>query len=116
SSYLGAGEIMLSFLNRNGGQANIYIDDVNLYTKTINPYLKAKGFLISPNPTTGIFSIQFYPQPDDLKMISIFSSTGQKIYQVNASGRASNYYSLNVSKYPAGIYIVKVLFANRTIT
>ncbi|MBS1565380.1 MAG: choice-of-anchor J domain-containing protein, partial [Bacteroidetes bacterium] len=45
--YIGKGPFMLAFLNTNGAQNNIYLDDINIYSKKINPNLKSKGFLIT---------------------------------------------------------------------
>jgi len=86
-------------------------------TVTIHPNLKAQGFLVTPNPTSGVISVQFYPQPANLKGIQIFNDMGQKIEEVNiGSSQANNYYNFDLSRYPKGMYIVNAIFTDRVLT
>ncbi len=114
SSYIGAGKILLAFRNTTGQENNIYIDDVNLHTVTINPNLKSRGFLVTPSPTSGLVTVQFYPQPTNLKGIAIFNTSGQKVAEIIANGQ-SNYYTLDISRYSAGAYIVRAVMGNDVI-
>ena len=116
ASYIGAGTLVLAFKNTTGNENNIYLDDVNLRTVTINPNLKAQGFLVTPNPTRGTIAVQFYPQPTNLKAIQLFSATGQKLAEINASSGANNYYSFDLSKYANGTYFVRTIFSDNVIT
>jgi len=63
TAYVGTGPIMLAFLNSSGFENNIYLDDINVYKVAINPNLRARGVLITPNPTSGALTVQFYPIP-----------------------------------------------------
>ncbi|WP_315824768.1 choice-of-anchor J domain-containing protein [Paraflavitalea speifideaquila] len=78
TSYIGSGPIMVAFLNSSEYENNIYLDDINLYKVQINPNLKEKGVLVSPNPTSGALTVQFYPNPTNLKGIAIYNVAGQK--------------------------------------
>ena len=111
SNYISAGKILLSFRNTTGFENNIYLDDINLRTVTINPNLKSRGFLATPSPTTGVVIVQFYPQPTNIKSIQIFNMSGQKVAETIPNGQ-SNYYTLNISRYSAGAYIVRVVMGN----
>ena len=83
----------------------------------MNPNLKAKGYLITPNPTNGQVTIQFYPQPTDLKGIAIFSFLGQKVAEtVIANGQANNYYTYDLSRNAPGVYIIRAFFKDKIIT
>jgi Pregnancy-associated plasma protein-A/Secretion system C-terminal sorting domain len=114
-NYIGAGQLLIAFRNTNGYENNIYLDDVNLRTVTINPNLKSKGFLVTPNPTGGNVTVQFYPQPVDLRSIQIFTATGQKIAEINTNGQPSNYYNFDISRYAAGMYMVRAVMGNETL-
>ena len=117
ANYIGSNNLLIAFRNTTGYENNIYLDDINLRTVVINPNLKAQGLLIAPNPTNGMITIQFYPQPTNLNAIQIFTGVGQKIQEVNVAGlQASNYYSFNLSAYTSGTYYVRVVFKDRVIT
>ncbi|MCW3118621.1 MAG: hypothetical protein JWM28_2703, partial [Chitinophagaceae bacterium] len=117
SAYLSQGNILLAFQNTTEYENNIFLDDINVRTVTVNPNLKMKGYLVTPNPTNGQVTIQFYPQPVDLKGIVIFSSLGQKVAETSiATGQANNYYTYDLSRDAPGVYIIRAFFTDRTIT
>jgi hypothetical protein len=116
ANYIGLNNILLAFRNTNGYENNIYLDDVNVRTVVINPNLKSQGFLVTPNPTSGMIAVQFYPQPINLQAIQVYNLAGQKLLQTTISGgQANNYYSLNISSYAAGTYVVRAIFTDRVI-
>jgi hypothetical protein len=116
SSYIGVGKFMLAFRNSTGNENNIYLDDINLRTVTINPNLKQRGILVTPNPSSGKITVQFYPTPSSLRSIQIFNLTGQKIMEQQVSGQGSNLYNFDISRNAAGTYIVRILMGNDVIT
>lgn len=115
-AYIGKGNLLFAFRNTTGYENNIYLDDVNLRTVTINPNLKARKFLVTPNPTTRQIAVQFY-QPAGLQTVQVFTSTGQKIAEVIVnSGTANNVYYFNLDRYASGMYVVKAVFVDRVFT
>ncbi|WP_353720515.1 M43 family zinc metalloprotease [Dyadobacter sp. 676] len=116
-SFIGQGEILVAFLNTNGNENDIYLDDINIRTVTVNPNLKEAGFLVTPNPTNGQVSVQFYPHPEQLESVSIYNVTGQKVAETVITGEvASNVYNFDLTRFPAGLYIVKAEFSDRVLT
>ncbi|MDN3654954.1 M43 family zinc metalloprotease [Ferruginibacter paludis] len=113
--YVNDGKVLLAFRNTNGFENNIYLDDINVRTITINPNLKAAGFLVTPNPAKSNIAVQFYPNPADLKSIQLFNLFGQKLYQANISGAGASLYNVDVARYPAGTYIVRVILGDRVL-
>ena len=103
------------FSNTTGGVNNIYIDEINMYTKQVPAKLKEKGLLISPNPFTGSFRIQHYPDAQGLTGVEVFSGTGQRVYAKPAS-EADIYMEIDLSSKPAGIYFVKVSYKDKVVT
>ncbi|MEO8174239.1 MAG: M43 family zinc metalloprotease, partial [Sediminibacterium sp.] len=73
AAYIGRSTILIAFRNTTENGNNIYLDDVNLRTVTINPNLKTQGFLVTPNPVRSAVAIQFYPQPTNLRALQIFN-------------------------------------------
>jgi hypothetical protein len=116
AEYINRENILIAFRNTAGNENAIYLDDINLRTVTINPNLKSKGILVTPNPTDGVIAVQFYPPPANLKAIQVYSITGQKVAEVLVNGPAGNNYRLNISNFASGTYIVRVVFTDRVVT
>ncbi len=117
SPYINAGIILVAFRSTNGYQNNIYLDDINLRNVIVNPILKQRGILITPNPAREEVAVRFYPQPVTLRGIQLFNIMGQKLAEVRISdGATNNFYSFNMRSYAAGTYIVRVVFADSVVT
>ena len=117
TSYINSGKFLLAFKNTTGNENNIYLDDINLRTQTINPNLKASGFLVTPNPTKGNITVQFYPNPINLISIQLYNLLGQKLLEKQiASGTGIPIYNFDISNYSGGTYLVKAIFTNKIIT
>jgi hypothetical protein len=114
ASYIDKGKILISFRGGISPHNNIYLDNIRLRTVVVNPKLKESGFLVTPNPVRNILYIQFYPPPTNLRSIALYSITGQKAREINASGN-STLYQMDVSSLPAGTYILAARFVNRII-
>ncbi|MCE7064816.1 M43 family zinc metalloprotease [Dyadobacter sp. CY326] len=117
SSFINQGEVLIAFLNTNGNENDIYLDDINIRTVTVNPNLKEAGFLVTPSPTNGLISVQFYPHPEGLQSISIYNVAGEKMLEQRITGEvSSNVYDFDLTNYASGLYIVKAEFADRVLT
>ena len=118
SNFISSGNILVAFLNINGNENDLYLDDINIRTVTVNPNLKEAGFLVTPNPTDGAISVQFYPHPSTLKGIYIYNTAGQLVDQREITGGvvATNIYDFDLSNISGGLYIVKAVFTDRVMT
>ncbi|MCF2493383.1 M43 family zinc metalloprotease [Dyadobacter chenhuakuii] len=117
TSFINQGEVLIAFVNSNGNENDIFLDDINIRTVTINPNLKEAGFLVTPNPTSGKVSVQFYPRPEGLRSVSIYNVSGQKIAEQRIAGEvSSNVYDFDLTNYASGLYIVKAEFTDRVLT
>lgn len=116
--FITSGDILVAFVNTNGNENDIYLDDINIRTVTINPNLKEEGFLVTPNPTDGAISVQFYPHPAKLKGIYIYNTAGQVIEeQLITNGIVTtNIYNFDLKTASAGLYIVKAVFEDKILT
>jgi Pregnancy-associated plasma protein-A len=110
TGFINQGPILLSFRNGGGGQNNIYLDDVRLKTVTINPNLKTKGLLVTPNPAKDFVSVQFYPPPANLRSLSLYNFSGQKLAEIAVNGSASALYTFSLSGRAAGVYVISLRF------
>jgi len=117
SNLIGKSDLLFTIRNTTGFENNIYLDDIRLRTVTVNPNLKASGFLVTPNPTSGAIAVQFYPQPAGLKGIQLLDGIGRKLAEVSVGNNAANsLYNFNLTGYPSGIYYVRAVFADKVVT
>ena len=115
-AYIGMNNLLVSFRNTTGYENNIYLDDINLRTVSINPNLKSQGFLVTPNPARDRIAVQFYPQPTKLKGIQLLNAVGQKLAEISVGNQAFTYYSFDLSAYPSGTYVVRAVFDDKVLT
>lgn len=111
------GKFQVAFRNISNSENNIYIDNINIVTKEVNPALREKGVLVNPNPTTGVFWVTFYQVPEDLQQVSIYNTQGQLMGSQPASAiGAGNRLTFNLVNEPNGVYFVKLIYRNRANT
>jgi hypothetical protein len=114
--YINAGSLVLAFVNTTEFENNIYLDDINVYSVNISANLKEKGFMITPNPTTGMIAVQFYPNPPYVKGINIFSIPGQKVASQIVNGPGSSAYYFDLGRFASGVYVVQIVLGDKVIT
>lgn len=114
--YLASGNFQIIFKCITNFENNIYLDDINLYTKETNPILKKEKVLVVPNPTTGTLTIQFLGNPPNLKAVSIYNVSGQLISQKSGSAvDGNNRITFDLSSVSDGIYFVKISYSDHQI-
>jgi hypothetical protein len=112
--YIGQGPFLLAFRNTNEQVNDIYLDDVDVYAKSVNPVLKNRGMLVTPNPASAVVNVDFYPAPANLKAIAVYSVSGSLVAQtIVGDGAGSTHYAFDLGRMAAGIYIVRVLWQDR---
>jgi hypothetical protein len=116
SPYINAGPVLLAFMNTTENENNIYLDDIAVYNKNVNPNLLAKGFMVTPNPATNTITIQFYPSPLTLKTIILYNSAGQKIVEQVAKDNGTNNYTFDINRFASGVYFVQAIFSDKKFT
>ncbi len=115
--YINQGKLMLAFRNTTGNENNIYLDDINLRTQTVNPNLKATGFLVTPNPAKNNIIVQFYPNPVKLISVQLYNFIGQKLVEKSiGAGTGVPLYNFNINNFPTGTYIVRAVYEDKVIT
>lgn len=114
-NYIDKGEILVAFRNTTGYENNVYLDDINLRKVIINPNLKAKGFLVTPNPARSSITVQFYPQPVNLRAVQLYSSTGQKVAEILTPDNPGVFYQFQTGGLVSGIYYVRAVFTDRVV-
>ncbi|WP_212005358.1 M43 family zinc metalloprotease [Chitinophaga sp. HK235] len=117
TALVGKDKFQVAFRNISNSENNIYIDNIRIVSKDINPDLRKAGVLVNPNPTDGLVWISFYEIPTDLLQVSIYNAAGQLIATQpgNAVGR-NNRMTFNLVNEPNGVYFVKLIYRNRANT
>jgi hypothetical protein len=114
AAFINSGKILVAFRGATSPHNNIYLDNIRLRKVIVNPNLKRSGFLVTPNPARDVLTVQFYPPPANLRAIELYSVTGQKVREVNASANGT-FYPINVASLPAGTYVLVARFTNKMI-
>lgn len=112
----GGGTARIRFKNTGFNGNNIFIDKINLYAKTLAARLKTNGFIIVPNPVQNVFVVQHYLAPTNLRGIGFYNSAGQRLMYQSYNGNADSYIPFDISRFAAGVYMVKLEYTNKTVT
>lgn len=112
---VGNNDFRVFFSSKGNNRNNLYLDNIKAYGITVPPLLKEKGYLFYPSPFKDQFIIRNYQQPTSLKSIRIYNMTGQLVWQKEYNGDAYTQMYVNTASWPAGIYTVKMNFANKTV-
>jgi hypothetical protein len=117
SFYASRSPIEVLFRGTNNNENNIYLDNVNLNTKTLPARLKEQGYLIYPTPFVSSFTIQHYLSPTDLRGVAVYNSIGQRVFaQSYGAGGASSSMQIDMSRYASGMYTLVLRYTDRTIS
>ncbi|HLP37796.1 M43 family zinc metalloprotease [Lacibacter sp.] len=107
------------FRNTTNYENNLYIDDINIVVRDVNPNLKAKGVMITPNPFRERFSLQYYDPPANIEYINVYNQVGQLVWQKRiALGRPGSiptpgYQEIDLGSMSSGIYTVQIVYRSR---
>jgi hypothetical protein len=112
---VGTSNFQLYFVAINNHQNDLYIDNINVYTKIVPPLVKSQGYLIYPSPFRNTILIRNYRVPTTLQSIAVYNSIGQLVWKDQLDGRGITEMTVNLSSLPAGIYTVKMVYTEKTI-
>jgi hypothetical protein len=96
-------------------QNNLWIDNINIYSKTLPQLLKNQGYLIYPNPFNSSFLIHHLVAPVDLQDVQVFNAAGQLVWEQGYNGDASGQITVDMRKMAKGVYALKMVYSNRTV-
>jgi hypothetical protein len=93
--------------------------DLNGCTSTAFPVTitgePSDNLWVFPNPNQGQFNIRFYNQNKEQAIVSIYNSTGNRIFQKNiTTANTYNTVSIDIRNQTAGYYLIEVTNKNNT--
>lgn len=115
--WLGSSESLFQLAFRVSGryQNNLFLDNINLYTKTLPQKLKSSGILILPNPFHDVFYVWHYLTPVSLRYIRVFNAAGQLVWSNRYNGNAQKLIPIDLSGKSPGVYIVTIGYVDKSI-
>ncbi|MEO8765490.1 MAG: choice-of-anchor J domain-containing protein [Ginsengibacter sp.] len=105
----------LYFVAKSNKQNDLYIDNINIYTKVLPQRLKNQGYLVYPNPFRSSFIIRNYQVPTTLMNIGVYNSIGQLVWARELNGNGNTEMTVDLGNLAAGIYIVKLTYIDKTV-
>ena len=115
SPYLTSNDFQVFFVAKSNHQNNLYVDNINIYGKTLPQRLKNEGYLIYPSPFRNSFIIRNYQVPVTLQTAAVYNSVGQMIWKKAFNGAGYTEMPVDLSNQPAGVYIVKLFYTDKTV-
>lgn len=115
SPIIGTTDFQAYFVAKSNKQNNLYLDNINIYTKTLPQLLKDQGYLIYPSPFKNTFLIRNYRVPTTLQKVSIYNSIGQLVWAKNLNGKGNTEMTVDLSNLAKGMYIVKLSYTEKTV-
>lgn len=107
-------QIIFRIIRGRGNQ--VYLDDVNLFTKTIPPALKAAEFGVYPNPFNNSFTVWHLRPVPGLRSARLVNTAGQLVQQWTWNGNAPQTLRVNTFNLARGMYILQLQYDSFTKT
>jgi subtilisin family serine protease len=112
---LGADGVQLQWQLSQAFGNNVYLDDIQVNTVQIPPALRRAGFGVYPNPFAGSITVWHLQPPTDLRYVQLVSAGGQVLQQIGWAGSGPQTVQLSTAHLPAGMYLLRLGYANRTV-
>ena len=112
---VGRNTFQVYFSAKSNKQNNLWVDNVNISSKTLPQRLKNQGYLIYPNPFQSSFLLHHFQPPVQLTALQVFSSAGQMVWDKLFNNNATTETTINPGNLSRGVYILKMIYTNKTI-
>ena len=103
------------FRNTGNRGNNILLDNISITPVILPALLKEKGYLLSPNPFEGVFTIRHLEVPVKLQSVQVANAMGKVVYKRQFNGNATTSMSVFIGG-GTGVYYVTMKYTDKTIT
>ncbi|MBL7740100.1 MAG: choice-of-anchor J domain-containing protein [Chitinophagaceae bacterium] len=116
TAYAPNGPLQVVFRNSNNNQNNVFIDNVNVTTRTLPSRLRADGFIVTPSVFAEQFNLWWVQAPSDLRYVTVYNSAGQLLWNrvFGGNGSGSNVITVDLTGKSAGFYIVNLGYSDKS--
>lgn len=111
----GAADFQVFFVAKGNRQNNLYIDNINIFGRTLSARLKNQGYQIYPNPFANSFTIHHVVPPADLQAAQVYNAAGQLVWDKRFNGNANTEVLVDLKNMARGVYVVKLIYNAKTI-
>ena len=111
----GANDFQVFFVAKSNRQNNLYIDNINVFGRTLSARLKTQGYQIYPNPFGNAFTIHHVVPPADLQAAQVYNAAGQLVWDKRFNGNANTEVMVDLKNMARGVYVVKLIYNAKTI-
>lgn len=115
STIVGADIFQVYFTSKSNKQNNLWLDNVNISSKTLPERLRNQGYLIYPNPFQHSFLIHHFSAPVELQVVQLYNAAGQLIWSNRYFANATTEINMNMGNLAKGLYILKMIYFNKTV-
>jgi Pregnancy-associated plasma protein-A/Secretion system C-terminal sorting domain len=113
--FVGSTNFQVYFVAKSNRQNDLWIDNININSKTLPKRLKDQGYLVYPNPFENGFRIHHWQVPQDLRGVQIFNAAGQLVWDKRYSGNADTEIMVDMSKLAKGTYTLKMTYTTKVV-
>jgi len=113
--FINSSNFQVFFVAKSNHQNNIWIDNINIYPKTVPSLEKKQGYLVFPDPFSNTLKIFHSQPPTTLQEIQVYNSIGQMVSDNQYNGGATTETDIDLTNVSNGIYFVKLIYTDKTI-
>ncbi|MFZ4057904.1 MAG: M43 family zinc metalloprotease [Ferruginibacter sp.] len=108
-------DFQVFFVAKSNKQNNLFVDNINIFGKTLPARLKAQGYLIYPSPFNSSFVIHHVMAPVDLQAAQVYNSAGQLVWDKRYNGNATTEVNVDLKNMANGVYVLKMIYSGKTV-
>ena len=113
--YTGTANFQVYFVSKSNQQNNLWLDNVNISSKTLPLRLKNQGYLIYPSPFVNTLVVHHILLPTELRSIQVYNAAGQLVWAGIYNGNANTEIPINLPNVAAGVYIIRMSYSNKIV-
>ena len=114
--YVGTSNFQVYFVAKGNKQNNIWLDNINITSRTLPAKLKNQGYLVYPSPFGSSFRIHHWVRPTDLQAAQVYNAAGQLMWDKRFNGDANTEEFVNSSRWANGTYVLKMTYGSKVVT
>lgn len=112
---VGTNSFQVYFSAKSNQQNNLWLDNINISSKTLPQRLKNQGYLIYPNPFRNSFLVHHVLPPIGLQSVQVYNAAGQLVWDKRFNGNATTEVNINLANAASGLYILKMMYSDKTL-